>query len=123
MANVGSKSQSTISRVWAQIKPKIGVFSKYAKEELSPPTVSDISAMRKSLSKIIKNAKNGSFKHLTVRDAWLNTLVTMEVCFWFYVGECIGKRHLVGYKLFMKYNQQNYTPLYGTQIMYDNFNL
>uniref|UniRef100_A0A1B0GDL5 ATP synthase subunit g n=1 Tax=Glossina morsitans morsitans TaxID=37546 RepID=A0A1B0GDL5_GLOMM len=99
MASVGSKGQSIISRVWTQIKPKIEVFSKYAKEELTPPTVGDISAIRQSLNEIIKNAKNGCFKNLTVREAWLNTLVTMEVCFWFYVGECIGKRHLVGYKV------------------------
>ncbi|XP_037891181.1 ATP synthase subunit g, mitochondrial-like [Glossina fuscipes] len=99
MANVGSKGQSMISRVWTQVKPKIGAFSKYAKDELAPPTIGDISAMRESLKKIIKNTKNGSFKNITVREAWLNTLVTMEVCFWFYVGECIGKRHLVGYKV------------------------
>jgi len=36
---------------------------------------------------------------VTVAEAWLNTLVTIEVITWFFVGEVIGRRHLVGYKV------------------------
>lgn len=49
------------------------------------------------LGKLISGAKSGAWKNTTVRDAWLNTLVTIEVLCWFYVGECIGKRSYVGY--------------------------
>uniref|UniRef100_A0A1A9X4P6 ATP synthase subunit g n=1 Tax=Glossina brevipalpis TaxID=37001 RepID=A0A1A9X4P6_9MUSC len=98
MASAGSKGSITIRSLWSQVKPKIVIFSKYAKEELAPPKPSDYCAMREGINKMVKSFKTGSFKNLTVRDAWINTLVTMEVCFWFYVGECIGKRHLVGYK-------------------------
>lgn len=46
---------------------------------------------------LVKGAKNGAWKKTPVREAWLNTLVTLEVLCWFFVGECIGKRHYVGY--------------------------
>ncbi|KAF7388109.1 hypothetical protein HZH66_010876 [Vespula vulgaris] len=48
---------------------------------------------------LINAAKSGRYKELTVREAWLNTLVAIEVYCWFYIGECIGKRHIVGYKV------------------------
>ena len=47
--------------------------------------------------KIIQSAKTGSFKHLTVKEAVLNGLVATEVWMWFYIGEIIGKRGIVGY--------------------------
>ena len=72
---------------------------KYAKVELTPPTPGDIPAIRQGIGRLISGAKNGAYKNLTVKEAWLNTLITAEVCFWFYIGECIGKRHLVGYKV------------------------
>lgn len=81
----------------AQGRPKFQTFLKYAAVELTPPKPSDIPAIRQGLGRLISGAKNGTWKNLTVRDAWLNTLVGAEVFFWFYVGECIGKRHLVGY--------------------------
>jgi hypothetical protein len=31
------------------------------------------------------------------QEAWLNSLVTAEVVFWFFIGECIGKRSIAGY--------------------------
>lgn len=33
------------------------------------------------------------------QDAWRNTLVTVEVLCWFFIGECIGKGTLVGYQV------------------------
>lgn len=78
-------------------RPKFNTFMKYAKIELTPPTPGDIPAIRDGISRLIASARTGSWKNLTVREATLNTLVAMEVGFWFYAGECIGKRHLVGY--------------------------
>lgn len=82
-----------------QAQPKFELFLKYAKVELTPPTPRDIPAIRQGIGKLIQGAKSGKWREVTVREGWLNTLVTMEVLFWFYVGECIGKRHLVGYKV------------------------
>lgn len=82
-----------------QAQPKFQVFLRYAKVELTPPGPGDIGSIRQGIGKLISGARTGRWKELTVREAWLNSLVTAEVFFWFYVGECIGKRHLVGYKV------------------------
>ncbi|KAK7862019.1 hypothetical protein R5R35_002158 [Gryllus longicercus] len=80
-------------------KPKFDTFLKYAKVELVPPTPGDIPQIRSGIQKILSGARTGRWKQLTVKEAWLNTLVTAEVCFWFFVGECIGKRSIVGYQV------------------------
>lgn len=81
----------------AEGRPKFDVFLKYAKVELTPPTPADIPQIRAGIGRLISSAKNGTWKNLTVKEAWLNTLIGVEVWCWFYVGECIGKRHIVGY--------------------------
>lgn len=81
----------------AQGTPKFQTFLKYARVELAPPTPGDIPEVRAGISKLISAAKSGRWKQVPVREAWLNTLVAVEVFCWFYVGECIGKRHIVGY--------------------------
>ncbi|KAL7738917.1 hypothetical protein ACLKA6_016920 [Drosophila palustris] len=83
MASVATKGSGLLNRLLVQARPQLDVFLKYAKVELTPPTPGDIPAIRQSI----------------VKEAWLNTLVTAEVIFWFYIGECIGKRHLVGYNV------------------------
>lgn len=80
-------------------QPKFNTFLRYAKVELTPPTPGDLPQIRAGISKLISGAKNGRWKEVPVKEAWLNTLVTVEVLCWFYVGECIGKRHLVGYNV------------------------
>ena len=80
-----------------QAKPKLRVFSQYAKVELVPPTPGEIPEIRARISRIIHSAKSGAYRDLTVKEAWLNTLVAIEVYCWFFIGECIGKRHLIGY--------------------------
>lgn len=87
------------SELLTQSQPKFQTFLKYAKVELTPPTPGDIPAIREGLGRLINGARTGKWKQTTVREAWLNTLVTIEVLCWFYVGECIGKRHIVGYNV------------------------
>ncbi|CAD1469141.1 unnamed protein product, partial [Heterotrigona itama] len=83
----------------AKAKPAIRNIVYYGKVELVPPKVSDISAIRAGFSNLISAAKNKRYLDLSVREAWLNTLVGIEILCWFFVGECIGKRHIVGYKV------------------------
>ncbi|KAK9675242.1 Mitochondrial ATP synthase g subunit [Popillia japonica] len=80
MAKLVGQSSNLVKQLLTQSQPKFQTFLKYAKVELTPPTP-------------------GKWKQTTVREAWLNTLVTIEVLCWFYVGECIGKRHIVGYNV------------------------
>ncbi|XP_021493576.1 ATP synthase subunit g, mitochondrial isoform X2 [Meriones unguiculatus] len=78
-------------------KPRLATFWEYAKVELVPPTPAEIPTAIRSLKNIIQSAKTGSFKQLTVKEAMLNGLVATEVWMWFYVGEIIGKRGIIGY--------------------------
>lgn len=71
-----------------KIQPHLNIF-----ENLKSP-IMKISA---GIGKLLSGAKTGAWKKLPVREAWLNTLVTIEVICWFFIGECIGKRHYVGY--------------------------
>lgn len=86
-----------VKQLSAEAQPRFRTFLKYAKVELVPPTPADIPQIKAGIGKLIHGAKSGSWKQTTVKEAWLNTLVTVEVLCWFYVGECIGKRHIVGY--------------------------
>ena len=80
-------------------QPKLKIIWKYAKVELTPPSPRDLPQVKRTISDLIRAAKTGRWKTTTVREAWLNTLITAEVFLWFFVGEIIGKRHIVGYKV------------------------
>lgn len=80
-------------------KPAIKSFIYYAKVELVPPKISDFPAIRNDIKKLCCAAKNKRYLDLSVREVWLNSLVTIEVLCWFFIGECIGKRHVIGYKV------------------------
>lgn len=42
---------------------------------------------------------SGKFLDMTVTQATKNTLVAVEVACWFYIGEIIGRRSLIGYNV------------------------
>nr|XP_034831207.1 ATP synthase subunit g, mitochondrial [Maniola hyperantus] len=94
-----AKLPSLVNSALAAARPKFNIFLQYAKVELTPPKLSDIPQIKAGIGKLMTSAKTGAWKNQTVKQATLNTLVGMEVIFWFYVGECIGKRHIVGYKV------------------------
>ncbi|VVC25370.1 ATP synthase, F0 complex, subunit G, mitochondrial,Mitochondrial ATP synthase subunit g [Cinara cedri] len=93
------KKVSFINTFINTAKPNLQTFVKYAKVELTPPKFSDLPEIKNEISKIIQTAKTGRWKNITVKDATVNSLVAIEVLMWFYLGECIGKRHLVGYNI------------------------
>merc|ERR1719495_118860 len=70
-----------------------------AKVEMAPPVPADIPAIKKGLLSMKNTLVTGKFMNLTVKEATANVLVLAEIAFFFYVGEIIGKRSLVGYKV------------------------
>merc|ERR1712142_446963 len=76
--------------------PRLATFGKYAAVELTPPSPAELGGVASGLGNIVKGAQGG-WKNLTTKEAALNTLVAIEVVCWFYIGECIGKRAIVGY--------------------------
>jgi len=80
-------------------KPKLATFVKYAKVELVPPTPAEIPQALQGFGQLIKSTATFRWRKLTVKEAWLNTIVGVEVAMWFFIGECIGKGRIVGYKV------------------------
>jgi len=75
------------------------IFWKYAKVEMRPPAPSEFGQVVQGFTNLLKAAKTQRWRAVTVKEATLNTLVTAEVIFWFYIGECIGKGSLIGYQI------------------------
>merc|ERR1711962_85612 len=80
-------------------KPRLAMALKYGKQELMPPSPGEIPAAIGQAAKLVKSAMTFKWANITMREAWLNTLVGVEVGCWFFIGECIGKGSLVAYKV------------------------
>lgn len=74
-------------------------FWNNAKVEMLPPKLSEWPAIKKSFIGLKEAALKGKFLDITVKEATVNTLVAVEIAFWFYVGEVIGRRSLIGYNV------------------------
>ncbi|XP_035430579.2 ATP synthase subunit g, mitochondrial [Spodoptera frugiperda] len=64
-----------------------------------PPRPAELNKLLADLKLTQEFFKNKCYLYITVRQAWLLFLVCFEVWMWFFIGETIGKRHLVGYKV------------------------
>ena len=64
---------------------------------MAPPLPADIPAIKQGFSNLRQGLMKGKFLDVTVKEAAANTLIVAEVCFWFYVGEIIGRKSLIGY--------------------------
>ncbi|KAH8248513.1 hypothetical protein KR032_000136, partial [Drosophila birchii] len=99
-----NKMQCISPEMVVAARPQLAEFWRYAKVELSPPLPADFQKLKnadtKAAAKDVK-AQLGKLRlgQMTVNQAWLNILVTVEVITWFYMGEVIGRRHFVGYKV------------------------
>ncbi|XP_064594879.1 ATP synthase subunit g, mitochondrial-like isoform X1 [Liolophura sinensis] len=80
-------------------RPKLQTFWKYARVEMKPPTLSDLPQIQQGIQNLAVAVRSGKWKQLTVKEAWLNTLISLEIVCWFFVGEIIGKRSIVGYHI------------------------
>merc|ERR1712062_71121 len=80
-------------------RPRLATALKYGKAELMPPSPTEIPAAIGGAANLVKSAMTFKWANLTMREAWLNTLVAVEVGCWFFIGECIGKGSLVAYKV------------------------
>ncbi|XP_015377407.1 PREDICTED: ATP synthase subunit g, mitochondrial-like [Diuraphis noxia] len=99
MSRLFKKISSISSIIIEAARPNIKTFAKYAKVELTPPKLSDLPEIKNGIYKMTQTARTGCWKNITVKDATVQSFIALEVYMWFYVGECIGKRHLIGYDI------------------------
>ena len=59
----------------------------------------ELGEVSRGFTNLISAAKNKRWKNVTIREATVNSLITAEVVFWFFIGECIGKGSLTGYQI------------------------
>ncbi|KAB0352645.1 hypothetical protein FD754_017502 [Muntiacus muntjak] len=85
--NLTEKTPALVNAAVTYSKPRLAMVWYYAKVELVPPAPAEIPTAIQSLKKSINSAKT----------TLLNGLVATEVWMWFYVGETIGKRGIIGY--------------------------
>lgn len=55
--------------------------------------------IRKGFGNLYTATLSGKFLDVTVKQATKNALVTTEVVCWFFIGEILGRRSLIGYKV------------------------
>ncbi|CAK1599599.1 unnamed protein product [Parnassius mnemosyne] len=78
---------------------KMSVAKRYYTLEMSPPSINESQKLQEDVELVKDFIKSGCYKYLTVKQAWLLLLMCTEVGLWFFMGETIGKMHIVGYKV------------------------
>ena len=80
-------------------RPHLQTFWGHARVELAPPGLSQWPEIKQGLAKVWETGVTGRFMMKTTREAMQNTLVGLEIACWFFVGEMIGRRSIIGYKV------------------------
>ena len=80
-------------------RPHLKTFWGHARVELGPPMPSQWPEIRQGFTNLYRSTMSGKFLDSTVTQATKNTLVAIEVACWFYIGEIIGRKSLIGYKV------------------------
>ena len=80
-------------------QPHLMTFWGHARVELGPPGLSQWPEVRQGFIKLYNSAVYGRFLDISMTEATRNTLVAVEIACWFYVGEMIGRRSIIGYKV------------------------
>ena len=79
-------------------QPHLSRFWGHARVELGPPGLSQWPEIRAGFGRLWNSAVSGRYLDISARQATQNTLVAVEVVCWFFVGEMIGRRHIIGYR-------------------------
>ncbi|CAD6187777.1 unnamed protein product [Caenorhabditis auriculariae] len=80
-----------------QYPRRLEILKAVYKHELAPPKSSDLPIVKAHSAQIQKYVQAKQYQSLTVKEALVYGAVALEVVFWFFVGEMIGRRYIFGY--------------------------
>jgi len=90
---MGIRGYNALAKLGRVTKPRVVRFGQLASVEMTPPSVGQFKASVEGL----KNANLGKITDLNVNEFAARGLVVLEVGFWFYIGEMIGRGSIIGY--------------------------
>ena len=96
MTNLLNKIPGLVNR---HVTPTLKTSWKYAKVELRPPTPGEIAESVPLAANGLKNLASMQFLNQPVKKVFQNVLVATEVTLWFFIGEVIGRKSLIGYNV------------------------
>ncbi len=80
-------------------QPHLSKFWGLAKVELGPPSPAQWPEIKSGISKLWNSTLAGRFLDVSVSEGVRNTLIAVETGCWFYAGQVIGRKSLIGYKV------------------------
>lgn len=80
-------------------QPHLQTFWGHARVELGPPGLSQWPQIKKGLFRLWESTLTGRFLDVPMKEATKNSLVAVEIACWFFIGEMIGRRSIIGYKV------------------------
>lgn len=87
-----------VARAGRIMKPKVGNFAKNASVEMAPPSpgefMQEVNVLKNNL---LSGKSSARLAEMSVNEVAAKGLVVAEVAFWFYIGEMIGRRSIIGY--------------------------
>ncbi|CAM9101254.1 unnamed protein product [Lampetra fluviatilis] len=89
---VVKRTPQVVAAVVEYSRPRLSKFWSLAKVELTPPSPAEIPGAVAAFKAMVERGRSGA-------DALRNSLVGVEIAMWFYVGEVIGRRSLIGYNV------------------------
>jgi len=98
LVRVGSRGTKAVAKFGRVLKPKAANFGKNASVEMVPPSPSEFIQHLNNLKNDVLSGRSVSrLQNSTVNEFTAKGLVVAEVAFWFYIGEMIGRRSIIGY--------------------------
>ena len=79
--------------------PHLKTLWGHARRELGPPAPGQWPEIKRGFNHLYRSGSSGAFMELTVKEGFRNFIVFVEVSCWFFIGEVIGRRSLIGYDL------------------------